>query len=97
MWSVAEDLGERMRCSHVLGHQRGGFIRIGACSSRTGADADRRQRASATAAIELCGQTTLTACVSIARRPLAAAPAGAAKRRNTDLVNGASLRRIFDG
>ena len=43
---VAEDLGERMRCSHDLGHQRGGVLRIGGCSSRTGADADRRQRAS---------------------------------------------------
>ena len=28
----------------------------------------------ASAAIELCGQTTLTPCVSIAWRPLAAAP-----------------------
>ena len=43
---VAEDLGERMRCSHDLGRQRGGFLRSGACSSRTGADGDRRQRAS---------------------------------------------------
>ena len=40
----------------------------------------------ASADIVLCGQTTLTPCVSIARRPLAAAPAGAAKRRNTELV-----------
>ena len=43
---VAERLGERMRCSHGLGHQRGGARRIGACSSRTGADGDRMQRAS---------------------------------------------------
>ena len=43
---VAEHLDERMRCSDGLGHQRGGFLRIGACSSRTGADTDRRQRAS---------------------------------------------------
>ena len=40
----------------------------------------------ASAAIELCGQTTLTPCVSIARRPLAAAPAGAAKRRYIELL-----------
>ena len=52
----------------------------------------------ASAAIELCGQTTLTPCVSIARRPLAAAPAGAAKRRNIDLVNGESfLHAVFNG
>ena len=47
---VAEDLGERMRCSHDLGRQRGGFLRSGACSSRTGADGDRRQRASVSSA-----------------------------------------------
>ena len=41
----------------------------------------------ASADIVLCGQTTLTPCVSIARRPLAAAPAGAAKRRNALLAN----------
>ena len=35
--------------------------------------------APASADIVLCGQTTLTPCVSIARRPLAAAPEGAAK------------------
>ena len=52
----------------------------------------------ASADIVLCGQTTLTPCVSIARRPLAAAPAGAAKRRNIDLVNGTSfLHAIFTG
>ena len=47
----------------------------------------------ASAAIALCGQTTWNACVSIARDrwPLAAAPAGAAKRRHGLLVNGASF------
>jgi hypothetical protein len=43
---VAERLDERMRCSDGLGHQRGGVLRIGGCSSRTGANADRTQRAS---------------------------------------------------
>ena len=47
---VAEDLGERMRCSHDLGRQRGGVLRIGGCGSRTGADADRVQRASISSA-----------------------------------------------
>ena len=45
----------------------------------------------ASADIVLCGQTTLTPCVSIARRPLAAAPAGAAKRRQALLVNETSF------
>ena len=45
----------------------------------------------ASADIVLCGQTTLTPCVSIARRPLAAAPAGAAKRRNALLANETSF------
>ena len=45
----------------------------------------------ASAAIVLCGQTTLTACVSIARWPLAAAPADAEKRRNALLVNETSF------
>ena len=45
----------------------------------------------ASADIVLCGQTTLTPCVSIARRPLAAAPAGAAKRRHALLVNESSF------
>ena len=45
----------------------------------------------ASADIVLCGQTTLTPCVSIARRPLAAAPAGAAKRRYIFLFNGKSF------
>ena len=50
----------------------------------------------ASADIVLCGQTTLTPCVSIARRPLAAAPAGAAKRRNIDLGNEKSfLHTVF--
>ena len=43
---VAEDLGERMRCSDDLGQQRGGTLQIGGCSKRTGADGDRMQRAS---------------------------------------------------
>ena len=47
---VAEDLGERMRCSDDIGHQRGGVLRIGDCSSRTGADGDRMQRASISSA-----------------------------------------------
>ena len=47
---VAEDLGERMRCSHDLGRQRGGVLRIGGCGSRTGADADRVQCASISSA-----------------------------------------------
>ena len=41
-----EDLDERMRCSHDIGHQRGGAVQIGGWSSRTGADGDRMQRAS---------------------------------------------------
>ena len=50
----------------------------------------------ASADIELCGQTTLTPCVSIARRPLAAAPAGAAKRRYIFLFTGTSfLETVF--
>ena len=43
---VAERLDERMRCSDGIGHQRGGVLRIGVCSSRTGANGDRMQRAS---------------------------------------------------
>ena len=38
---VAEDLDERMRCSHDLGHQRGGVLRICVCGSITVARASR--------------------------------------------------------
>ena len=48
---VAEDLDKRMRCSDGFGHQRGGARRIGACSSCTGAGADRMQRASISSAL----------------------------------------------
>ena len=43
-------LDERMRCHHVIGHQRGGTVRIGGCGRRTVADGDRTQRASISSA-----------------------------------------------
>ena len=43
---VAEPLRLRMRCQHVVGEERGRVLRIGGCDSRTGANADRVQRAS---------------------------------------------------
>ena len=43
---VVVHLDERMRCQHVIGHQRGGTVRIGGCGSRTVVDGDRVHRAS---------------------------------------------------
>ena len=45
----------------------------------------------ASAAIALCVHTAWNAWSSFARQPLAAAPAGAAKRRNALLVNETSF------
>ena len=85
---VAEDLGERMRCSHDLGRQRGGVLRIGGCGSRTGADADRVQRASISSAhagrSDHIGTWRHWSCS--ARRRRRPAPAGPAKQRNIDLL-----------
>ena len=43
---ATEDLDMRMPCSHELGQQRGGALRIRGWSKRTGANGDRVQRAS---------------------------------------------------
>ena len=94
---VAEDLGERMRCSDGIGHQRGGAQPVESAS----AEAARERMLTAgnvpaSAAIALCGQTTWTAWSCIARRPLAAAPAGAANSRTSSLFNGESfLHAVF--
>jgi hypothetical protein len=39
------DLDRRVRCQHVIGHQRGVAVRIGGCGMRTGADGDHMQHA----------------------------------------------------
>ena len=71
-------LDERKRCQHVVGHQRGGTLRIGGCGSRTVADGDRIQRASVSS--DRGCHSVKTACMSsIARRRRRPAPAGAAK------------------
>ena len=82
---VAEDLGERMRCSHDLGRQRGGVLRIGGCGSRTGADADRVQRASISSA--RAGHSDSMDCLVLLCSAAPPAPcARCAKRRDTDLL-----------
>jgi hypothetical protein len=40
------DIDRRVRCQHVIGHQRGVAVRIGGCGMRTVADGDRMQHAS---------------------------------------------------
>ena len=47
---VIVHLDERMRRQHVIGHQRGGTVRIGGRGGLTVADGDRIQRASITSA-----------------------------------------------
>ena len=75
---VVVHLDERMRCQHVIGHQRGGTVRIGGCGSRTVVDGDRIQRASITSA-RGCHSDKTVRMSSIARRRRRPAPAGAAK------------------
>ena len=71
-------LDERMRCQHVIAHQRGGTARIGGCGSRTVADGDRIQRASVSSA-RACHSYKTVRMFSIARLRRRPAPAGAAK------------------
>ena len=83
---VAEDLGERMRCSDDLGHQRGGALRIGGCSKRTGADGDRMQRASISSARAVHSDNMAPLVLLCSAAPATSSCRCAAKRRNTELV-----------
>ena len=75
---VIVHLDERMRRQHVIGHQRGGTVRIGGRGGLTVADGDRIQRASISSA-RGCHSDKTVCMSSIARRPRRSAPAGAAK------------------
>ena len=82
---VAEPLRLRMRCQHVVGEERGRVLRIGGCGSRTGADADCVQRASISST--RAGRSdNMASLVLLCSAAPATAPAGPAKRRNTELV-----------
>ena len=59
---VIVHLDERMRRQHVIGHQRGGTVRIGGCGSRTVVDGDRIQRASISSARGCHSHKTVCAC-----------------------------------
>jgi hypothetical protein len=43
---MSRDIDRRVRCQHVIGHQRGVAVRFGGCGMRTGADGDHMQHAS---------------------------------------------------
>ena len=87
---VVVHLDERKRCQHVVGHQRGGTLRIGGCSRRTGVVGDRIQNASVGSACA-CHSDKTVRMSSNAQRRRRPAPAGAAKRRKRDLVTGNSV------
>ena len=93
---VAEDLDERMRCSHDLGHQRGGVLQICVCGSITVARASRVLRGRSRGDPQLAADVMACLCEELLGD--ASRHAGnAVKRRSLTLLNETSfLHAVFD-